>query len=420
MAGLMKMLTSAGVSTAPRQRLAALFVLCASLSVGCFADAETPFVQNGVAGFVLSDIKYALGPDAVKTGACPRGMSKNVAEIHAMTPQGKRRKGESEGDYSKRLETEASALSTAPDGKNLCMNPEAGGPDPHFHTMERSDFPVDGIDLDGVDSAAGGAATPGACPHQDFIGPQGERGVDNQFFRVIGCTRSYQSTGPSNGFVVEMLTGSWGILLTLSGIDDLRNDDSVEVGLFASGDPIQLSPTREPLPYATYAMDQDPRFRAKTRGRIKEGVLTTDPVDVRFRNVINSLRLERPLRHARLRATISENGVLEGYLGGYAPVEEMYDLQFGFRNGKTVAGELAPLKLRLLTSNGAARVLGHTCTGIYYSLYKHADGDPDPQSGRCTSISVQYRIKAIPAFVVDVATESINSKLTEAAKRHEK
>jgi hypothetical protein len=412
------MAISAVASPVRRHVYLTRFVMCASLIVACGAHAETPFLQNGAAGFVVSDIRYALAPDADQSGACPRGMSKNVAEIYAMTPSGKRRKGEAEGVYGKRLEKEAGALVQAPDGRNLCMNPEAGAPDPHFQTVQRSDIPVDGIDLDGAD--ANGAPAAGMCPHQDFVSLTGQHGVDNQFYRVVGCSRSFQSNGMSNGFATEMLTGSWGILLTLESVDDLKNDDNVEVGLFANADPIQLSPTREALGFATYAKDQDPRFRAKTRGRIKDGVLTTDPVDVRFHHVVNSLRLERPLRRAVLRVTISDAGVLEGYLGGYAPVEEMYDVQFGFRNGKNGAGELGPLRLRMHTGVGAARVLGYTCPGVYHSLYKYADADPDPQSGRCTSISVQYRIKAITAFVVDVTTESVNRKLTQSAPSHEK
>src|SRR3546814_3777457 len=110
-----------------------------------------------------------------------------------------------------------------------------------------------------------------------------------------------------------MLTGSWGILITLSGVDDIRNDDDVEVGFFANADPIQLSPLRAPLSYGTYAIDQDPRFRAKAHGRIKDGVLTSDPVDDRFHNVVNSMRLERALDHACVRMTLSPDAVLEGY-----------------------------------------------------------------------------------------------------------
>jgi len=96
----------------------------------------------------------------------------------------------------------------------------------------------------------------------------------------------------------------------------------------------------------------------------------------------------------------------------------MYDMAYGYRNGKNGAGQLAPLPLRFGTANGAARVLGHTCQGAYYALQQYADGDLDPQTGRYTSISTQYRITAIPAFVVDVATQSSNAKLIEKANPH--
>jgi hypothetical protein len=386
--------------------LPAMLALCVSFA----ADADTSFVQDGRAGFVVSDFKYVLADDADKTGACPDGMARNVEEIFALTSQGKRHKGESDEAYGKRLNDGGRQVSTAPNGQNLCMNPEAGKPDPNFRTVRSTSIPVDGIDIDGIDSRPD-APAPRSCPHQDSVGKHGERGIDNQFSRVIGCMRSYQSTGQSNGFAIEMLTGAWGIVISLEGVDDIRNDDSVEVGIYANADPIQLSPSRAPLAYATYAIDQDPRFRARTKGRIKDGVLTTEPTDVRFHTITNSLHMERPLQHARVQATLSKDGVLSGYLAGYTPVEDMYDYQFGYRKGKTAKGELGPERLRLGTGNGAARVLGYTCPGIYFALYDYADGDPD-ESGRCTSISTQYSFSAIPAFVVDVATKSVNDKLT--------
>ena len=386
-----------------------LLVVAALLVSAVPAFAELPFVQNRTAGFVVSDIRYVLGDDAEKTGACPRGMSLNVAEIFARTPEGKRRKGESDQAYGQRMEAGGAKLSTAANGQNLCMNPEAGGPDPYFRTLDATDVQMEGLNLDGADSSTGTPPPRGICQHQDFVGVHGERGIDNQFYRVVGCNHSFQPSGSSNSFAIEMLSGAWGILITLNGVDDLRNDDDVEVGIFANADPIELSPDRKPLAYATYAMDRDPRFRAKTRGRIEDGVLITDPVDVRFHHVTNSLYFERPIQHARLQLKISEDGELTGYLAGYTPVEAMYDYQFGYHNGKDAAGNLGPLRLRLGTGNGAARVLGYTCSGVYHALYQYADGDKDPETGRCTSISTQYRISAVPAFVVDVATKSSNA-----------
>jgi hypothetical protein len=228
---------------------------------------------------------------------------------------------------------------------------------------------------------------------------------------LVGCSKSYQSTGLSNGYETEMYTGAWGILITLKGVEDLRNAKDVEVGIYANADPIQLSPTREALTNATYAMDQDSRFRATTHGRIVNGVLTTDPVDVRFHKVTNSIYLERPLQDARLRMTFTSDGGIEGFLAGYTPIEELYDFQYGYRNGKDAKGNPASLQLRTGSSIGQAAVLGHTCQGAYYAMKQLADGHRDPKTGQCSSISTQYRIKAIPAFVVDADTHSVNEAL---------
>ena len=298
-----------------------------------------------------------------------------------------------------------------PNQANPCMNPEKFEPDPKYRTVKVPDIKAWGIDIDGRDSRAKGKPMPGTCAHTDLVGMNGEHGIDNQFYRLVGCDKAYQSTGPANGWTIEMHTGAWGILITLSGVDDIRNDDSVEVGFFANADPIELSPNREPLPNATYAIQQDPRFRATTHGRIKDGVLTTDPVDVRIHKITNSIYLERTLNEARAKMTLSADGTLEGYLAGYTPVEDLYNFEFGFRNGKNGKGEPAERRLIMGSANGRAFTLTYTCNGVYHAMHELADGNPDPATGKCTSISTQYRIKAIPAFVVDVKTESANEEL---------
>ncbi|MBW2939931.1 hypothetical protein [Zhongshania aquimaris] len=370
--------------------------LCAPLT---WADAA---IQNGTLGFVVSEFAYALGPDAEETGACPDGLARNLQEIYILESGAKRRQNESEAKFEKRLQAAAKALGTAENGQDLCQNPEAGSPDPYFKTVQGSGFVVEGIDLDGKNSP------------EDFNDQAGSNGVDNQFYRTVGCSRSFQSTGQSNGFKIEMLAGSWGIVFELSNVDDIYNDEHVDVTISANADPIQLSAARVPLAFATYAKDQSADFRGSTTGRIVAGVLTTDPVDVRFHSVVNSMKLERPLLDARLQASFSDDGSLTGILAGYTPVEALYDVQYGYRNAMAVDGQLAPLALRQGSANGAAHVLGHTCHGVYHALYKNADARPDPQTGKFTAISTQYRFSAIPAFIVDIETESANSGLKQS------
>jgi hypothetical protein len=384
------------------------------------ADSPPNAVPNAQTGFVVSHIAYALSKDASETGACPDGMTEGygktsgyngIGDVFVSKPELQRHEGEVEDQYVRRVFTQAMS---DPNTKNLCLNPELGKPDPNFKTVTGKNVAADGIDLDGQDSRLNGKPAPNTCAHDDFRGTNGERGIDNQFFRLVGCSKSWQSTGLSNQYEIEMYTGAWGILITLKGAGDLRNAKDVEVGIYANADPIQLSPTREALPNATYAVDQDPRFRATTHGRIVNGVLTSDPVDVRFHVVTNSIHLERPLQDARLRMTFTPDGGLDGILAGYTPVEELYDFQYGFRNGKDAKGNPASLQLRAGSSIGQAAVLGHTCQGAYYAMKQLADGHRDPKTGQCTSISTQYRIKAIPAFVVDTATQSVNTPLALA------
>lgn len=366
-----------------------IFAFCLALTISATGQALPEHVRDGRAGFVVSDFAYALGPDATESRACPNGLSRNLVEIHAELTAARRRSGESEEAYSQRLQQGARQLGVSADGRDLCMHPEAAEHDPFFQTVQGSDLKVAGIDLDGMQGA------------EDF-----HAGVDNQFYRVVGCSRSYQSTGQSNGFAIEMLTGAWGIVLELQGVDDLNNDSDVSVLIAANADPIQLSAARQPLPYATYALDQNRRFRARTSGSIVNGVLATQPVDVRFHSVVNGMQLERPLVQARIAATVGEDGTLSGYLAGYTPVEALYDVAYGYRTGLTANGDPSPLRSH--SANGAAYVLGHTCHGAYQALYRHADALPDPKSGRYTAVSTQYRFSAIPAFVVDVETESLN------------
>jgi hypothetical protein len=296
-------------------------------------------------------------------------------------------------------------------GENLCLKPELGAADPSYHTMDATNVIAFGIDLDGQNSKRNGQPAPQTCAHDDFAGANGLKGIDNQMLRVLGCDgagEQYAATNESgdlprgeNGVSETMLQGGWGILISLRGVDNLQNDDSVEVGIYASADPIQLSSTKEPILNVTYAADQDPRFRAETHGHIANGILTTDPVNVRFHWLVAGMHLERPLDHARIQGKFNADGALEGYLSGYTPVEAMYDINYGFRNAKNDAGEpIPPVRLSYLAVLGNT-VMGRTCHGAYAALNRLADGDRDSKTGRCSSISTQYWIRAIPAFVID-------------------
>lgn len=390
-----------GVATAVGRLVGTLACLL-PLTVVALPD----FIKEGKADFVISNIKYALSVDSEEVGACPNGLSKAdrdrgnpraaLVEVHDSRSEAKERTGDGDND---------NATSSQPNIINLCLNPELGGPDPDYHSVSGQDVPVYGIDLTGHVERSDEQPRPGQCAYDSFVGFDGEKGIDNQFYRAVGCTRGYQPTGLANGFATEMLTGSWGILITLDELDDLQNDDHVVVGLYANSDPIALSPTRAPLAHASYIPIDDTRYHATTTGRIVDGVLTTEPVDVRFYSVLNAMYIDQVYRDARLQVTFDEEGVMSGYLAGYAPVENSYDVNFGYRDaraGYPGAPEPGPERTRTNSAIGKSNHMGYTCPGIYHALLEHADGHFDPELNRCTSISTQFQIEAVPAFVVGI------------------
>jgi len=372
------------------------------------ALAQPDFVRDGEAGFVVTYIAYALAEDAVNTGACPQGLNQSYQDprrAFANLPPIEKQAGEDDEDLARRLRN---TIGSTPEVKSLCLHPELAPPDANYRTVGSDDVPVFGIDLDGRDSTLAQAAAPASCPHEDLPGINGQAGIDNQYYRVMGCNPGYQSTGQGNTFNTAMLTGSWGILIKLSGVDDLENDEEVEVSIYANGDPIRLSPAREPLAYATYTVHRESRFYAgATRGRIVDGVLRTEPVDVRIPYDVNAMFVDRVLLDAQLHVTLNAmdvNGSVEGYLAGYAPIEEQYDLEIGFRNarvGTAENSEPSPFRRKMGAGIGKAGAMGYTCEGVYQAYHEYADGHPDPDTGKCTSISTQYRIEAMPAFIVE-------------------
>lgn len=381
--------------------------------------------EGGEMGFAV----YGFG-NGMQQGrtSCPDGYSIGYQQMYEQSPEGQRREGEADAAYAARAQGGAFRMASRGNlqpGQNLCSNPD-GADDPNYRTMTATNVVSYGIDLDGANTRANGRPPPGACAHNDFQGMNGRTGVDNQYLRVVGCTgnqrRSEQEAAntpvsnddlpPYSSAAAEgsILGGGWGLLVRLRGVDDVRNDDDIIVGVYGNNDPIQISAaTRQAVPNSTYAITQNERYRnQEVHGRIVNGVITTDPGSFTFPWIVAGLHLDRPINHAIMRLTFTADGGLQGWIGGYVPIEAMYDLQYGFRTARDDNDQIIPGNRGSFLGVGGSSVMGRTCEGAYDALYQHADGDYDAATRRCTSISAQYWIRATPAFVVDTPTSSVN------------
>lgn len=241
-----------------------------------------------------------------------------------------------------------------------------------------------GFDIDGQENAKDGPAAPGTCAHDDFTGPKGERGIDNQLWRATGCTKGLRRNGDALAYAPSLIRqGGSNVLIEITGIDDDRNDPEIVVGIYRGGDPVALDAAGEVLPGGSLHVHEDTRYHSFLKGRIQDGVVTTEPGDVTLKR---DAPFEPPndltLQAARLKFELLPNGRGKGMIGGYYDVEKFY-------HGA----------IRVMTMSGV-QSLGFSCPGLLDTMRQLADFDRDPETGKCRAISAAWEIDAVPAFII--------------------
>ncbi|CAN7586263.1 hypothetical protein LJR219_004349 [Phenylobacterium sp. LjRoot219] len=351
--------------------------LVASLSTG--AGQMQPTRDYG---FVLSSMgaQFYVGDDKID---CPEGRSPSTqaAFLESVTAPERARllKPENAPELERRYKED---YVYGPNGTNICTDAEL------FDTPDRIlQKPVQskigpGMDLDGAIGAAGPA--PDICPHDSFTSPTGEKGVDNQYFRSIACNTSWRGVGGGQGdFLGELSWADSPVVVVVRGVESWSNDPEVEVVIAASPDRAPRDATQKVIEGGSLGMTQNPRHRVKVRGEIRNGVLTTEPADLILpRHWVGASGGEFVLNKARIRARLNDKGELEGDAGGYRPIDNA----------------IAVLRVG---GPGVASAAGVECASVRKTMRLLADGDRDPKTGQCTSISQGLDFAAKPAFVFD-------------------
>lgn len=339
---------------------------------------------SGVMGFVVENF---TPPVVFDKAACPKGQALRLREAYLTTlpeaEQVRLKREENKQEWDRLWQTYA----FGPNGANVCSNP-----DMFERPVQRTVESPNGWGLD-LDQGRGDDS----CQHDEFTTPTGERGIDNQEYRAMGCTPEWRgvdgiSNDQSTGMKQFHVSGEWTQVILLRGVNSLQNDPEVEVVYANTADRPALDSQGKWLRGGSFAVsDKFPRERNVLRGRIVNGVLTTEPTDIKLvatwgqggARDLRGIRSKFDYRKARLRLTFQPDGSLTGMLGGYRPV------------GDTILSGM-------LGGAGTALVAGHDCASMLTTLRTMADGLKDPKTGKCQGISSAQQISAIPAFVTDL------------------
>ena len=236
-----------------------------------------------------------------------------------------------------------------------------------------------GFDLDGNDDR--GDPPPGTRKHKSYDAPDGRTGIDNQLFTMVGCIEGFRRKGLLTQTSNEnRRSGALSMLIDISGIDNERNDDRVEITLLYSNDVmVKNASGSKILPDYTFTVSQEPVYTqhfARLPGRIVDGVVLTESVPQLWINHSQALNL----RNARMRLEILPDGSLKGVVGGYQDWRELMNFWAQYGSGFEV-------------------FMGFTCSGVYQAFKRNADGLPDPVTGEFYGISSAYDLEGVPAFI---------------------
>jgi hypothetical protein len=349
------------------------------LALAAATPAQAAPPADGKLGFVIRSW-YTAVYETKFMDECPAGLNIANDEYWWRGLSKEERARQTENGLITTLNRWGVAAARGPGNENVCLNPYAVK-DPPFITVEgRISY---GINLDGNSD---GKATPKTCAHENFTGVNGEVGVDNQMYRLLGCTYGWRADGIFEVNADEM-RGTSGLGMTLievTGVDDARNDDDVTLTFYRSIDQHTLDPTGKPLPFSTYRVDVGPdgtqRYGQSLKGRIKDGRITSDSGDVRLPFYGNYNFMHPTIRDMSVDLKVSDDGKsVKGMVYGYYDVEEFI--------------------YHVVGTGAVISTAGFSCPALAEAAWKLADGHPDPQTGKCTTLSSAFRVEGFAAFV---------------------
>jgi hypothetical protein len=352
---------------------ASIFTVPANAGSASAAVTDTAGAKpSRTLGFAVTSFPYAIYKGA---NDCPDGMAMAAKEIYlaATTPVERARLTKPENVK----EFEQKAYHTT-DGKDLCQAPDYPRA-PQRTPQGKISY---GMNLDGTTD---GAATDTTCAHEKFTTPDGVAAVDNQTYRVLGCSSNFRGFPGEEGYLESLRNaafkdGGTTMLIEVMGVKDLKNSDDVTVGVYNGASPMMIDANGHMLPYASLTVTSDKKFQAVVHGKIVDGVLTTTPGDINLQYDFGGYPSYFHYKAARLRLQLNADGTAKGMLAGYIVATDV--------------------DLTSHAKQESAEMIGYDCPTFSQAVRRFADGFKDPKTGQCTALSTAFNIDAIPAFVI--------------------
>jgi hypothetical protein len=187
----------------------------------------------------------------------------------------------------------------------------------------------------------------------------------------------------------KMMEGLYTMVIRTSGTESPMNDDNVtfEIG-YSPDHVIKGAGSGSAVGDYSFRIVKTAEY-TKLKARIKNGVVETEQVaelhTPRF-SWFPANTGDTDFHDGRIRLVLHKDGSASGLMGGYRDWRDVY-----VENAFPQSGATQETREH------------ENLVGMYYALKRNADGMRDSRTGRNMGISIAYRFKAMPAFVIDPA-----------------
>jgi hypothetical protein len=229
----------------------------------------------------------------------------------------------------------------------------------------------------------------GKIKPNDFVSPEGEKGIDNELYRAWGCDAPWRGNGIATLVLRsndKMLEGLYTVVIRMSGNQDPMNDTDATLEVGYSPDQIMKDALGNVGADYSYRILKSEQY-TKLKARIKDGVVETEQAtEIHMPQIAwfyNQTR-DADFHQGKIRLILNSDGSASGLVGGYRNWRDVYAQNVFAQDGG---------------QQGVREHEDHVA--LYYALRRHADGMFNPKIGRYDGISTAYRMKLIAAFVVD-------------------
>jgi hypothetical protein len=224
----------------------------------------------------------------------------------------------------------------------------------------------------------------------DFVSPDGERGIDNNLYRAWGCDAPWRGNGNATLDLRandKMQEGLYTMVIRMSGKQDPMNDSDAVLEIGYSPDKIVKDARNAVAVDYSYRILQSAQY-TRLKATIKNGVVESEQVEH-----LHTPRIawfydqtgDTNFTKGKVRLNIASDGLTgTGLLGGYRNWRDLYAENTFAQDGG---------------QQGVREHEDHVA--LYYALRRNADGMANPATGKYDGISSVYRVKLSSAYVVD-------------------